>query len=102
MKTLSAVLIIIFMLWSNALLNAQDSKEQLARRLSYPVSDMVSIPFQFNWENGVGPNNDLRYLLNIQPVVPFSLSKSWNLVGRWIMPYLSQPVLASGGEPASG
>ena len=74
----------------------------LARQLSNPVADLVSIPFQFNWENGVGPNEDLRQVINIQPVVPFSLNKNWNLIGRWILPYVSQPALFTGGEPVSG
>jgi hypothetical protein len=52
----------------------------------------VSVPFQFNWENKVGPTNDgLRTVLNIQPVVPFSLTEKVNLIARWILPYVSQP-----------
>jgi hypothetical protein len=65
--------------------------QELAKKLSNPVSDLVSIPFQFNWENGVGPDNGLRTVLNIQPVVPFEISHKWNLIERWIMPYVSQP-----------
>jgi hypothetical protein len=76
--------------------------DDLAKQLSNPVADLVSIPFQFNWENGVGPDEDLRYVMNIQPVVPFALSENLNLIARWIMPYVSQPVLFPGGEPASG
>jgi hypothetical protein len=33
----------------------------------------------------------LRYVLNIQPVVPFTLNPKMNLIARWIMPYVSQP-----------
>jgi hypothetical protein len=76
--------------------------EALGKKLSNPISDLVSIPFQFNWQNGVGPNSDLQFVLNVQPVVPFHLSKDWNLIGRFIVPYISQPVLFSGGEPVSG
>jgi hypothetical protein len=74
----------------------------LAKQLSNPIASLVSIPFQFNWENGVGPNNDVRYILNVQPMAPFRLSQKMNLIGRWIMPYVSQPVLLPGGEPVSG
>lgn len=80
----------------------QADDQQLAKQLSNPVADLVSIPLQFNWENGVGPDEDLRFIMNFQPVVPFTLSESWNLIGRWIMPYVSQPVLGPGLEPASG
>jgi hypothetical protein len=65
--------------------------QELAKKLSNPVSDVTSIPFQFNWENGVGPDNGLRTVLNIQPVVPFKVSHKWNMIERWIMPYVSQP-----------
>ncbi len=76
--------------------------EELSKKLSNPVSDLVSIPFQFNWQNGVGPDDDLQFLLNIQPVVPFHIGKDWNLIARFIVPYLSQPVLSEGGSPVSG
>ena len=74
----------------------------MAKQLSNPIASLVSIPFQFNWENGVGPNNDVRYILNVQPVAPFKLSQKMVLIGRWIMPYVSQPALFPGGEPVSG
>jgi hypothetical protein len=65
--------------------------QELAKKLSNPISDLVSVPFQFNWENGVGPDNGMRTVLNIQPVVPFKISDKWNMIERWIMPYVSQP-----------
>jgi hypothetical protein len=67
-------------------------QQELAKKLANPVSDLVSIPFQFNWENKVGPDDEgMRMVLNIQPVVPITLSEKWNLIGRWIMPYVAQP-----------
>jgi hypothetical protein len=67
------------------------SAHELAKKLSNPISDIVSVPFQFNWENGIGPDNGLRTVLNIQPVAPFKISPKWNMIERWIMPYVSQP-----------
>jgi hypothetical protein len=67
------------------------SQQELAKKLSNPIADLVSVPFQFNWENGVGPDDGLRTVLNIQPVVPFRINDHWNLIERWIMPYVSQP-----------
>jgi hypothetical protein len=81
---------------------APPSASDLAKKLANPVSDLVSIPFQFNWDGGVGPNDDLRFLINVQPVVPMSVSTKWNLVGRFILPVLSQPALVPGGEPRFG
>ncbi len=77
--------------------------EQLAKELNNPIANLVSIPFQLNWENHVGIHDDLRFVLNVQPVVPFTLSKNWNLVGRFVVPYVSQPAgLAPGSQAVSG
>ena len=73
---------------------AQESAAEqldLQKKLANPISDLVSVAFQYNWIEGVGSDKGLRTVLNIQPVVPFSLSEDWNLIGRWIMPYVSQP-----------
>ncbi len=81
---------------------ATEGAEALAKKLSNPIADLVSIPFQFNWQEGYGPENDLQFVLNVQPVVPFHISKDWNLIGRFIVPYISQPVLGPGVGPVSG
>jgi hypothetical protein len=81
---------------------AAASAEELAKKLSNPVADLVSIPFQFNWQEGYGPNEDLQFVLNVQPVIPFHISKDWNLIERFIVPYVSQPVLGPGVGPVSG
>lgn len=74
----------------------------LAKKLSNPISDLVSVPFQFNWEQNVGPQKDTRFILNVQPVMPFALSKDVNLIARVIVPLVSQPALFDGGAPTFG
>jgi len=80
---------------------APESTQQLAKKLVNPLTDVVSVPFQFNWLNGVGPSEELATLLYIQPVVPMSVSERWNMIGRWVTPYLSQP-MAYGGASGIG
>lgn len=75
---------------------------ELAKKLSNPISDLVSVPFQFNWEQNVGPKEQTRFILNVQPVMPFSLTPKVNLITRVIVPFVSQPPLTEGGVPASG
>jgi hypothetical protein len=75
---------------------------RLAQQLSNPVASLVSVPFQSNWDFGVGPEEKQRYLLNFQPVMPFSLNDDWNLIARVIVPVISQPPLVPGGQPTFG
>ena len=69
---------------------AQSSAE-LAKKLNNPIGDLVSAPFQFNWEFGNGPDDDTYQVLNLQPVVPFGISDHTNMIARLIMPTISTP-----------
>jgi hypothetical protein len=77
------------------LARAQDDAE-LARKTQNPVADLISVPFQNNINFGVGPGDDVQYILNIQPVIPFRLTQDWNLISRTIVPLIYQPELAPG------
>jgi len=44
---------------------AQSSDRDLAEKLANPVSSLISVPFQSNYDCCFGPNNASRYLLNI-------------------------------------
>ena len=64
---------------------------ELAKKLSNPVAALISVPFQHNFDFGAGPNGDgFQYKLNVQPVIPISLSEDWNLISRTIIPYVYQ------------
>jgi hypothetical protein len=68
-----------------------DDAAELAKKLSNPVADLISVPFQNNFDFGGGPSGDgFQYKLNIQPVVPITLSKDWNVISRTILPYIYQ------------
>ena len=76
--------------------------EHIAKQLSNPVATLVSVPLQFNWDQGVGPDDDLRTIVNFQPVVPFALTEHWNVITRMILPHVSQPSLGPGLSSDSG
>jgi hypothetical protein len=49
------------------------------------------VPLQGNWDFGLGDRDAVGTLLNVQPVMPFGISKSTNVILRVIMPLTSQP-----------
>ena len=62
----------------------------LAKQLANPVASLISVPFQFNYDSGIGVQETIqRTNLNIQPVVPFKLSADWNLISRTILPVVN-------------
>ncbi len=69
----------------------EEGQEALAKAAQNPVAKLISVPFQNDFNFGVGPNNAVQYILNVQPVIPISLSEDWNLITRTIMPIISQP-----------
>ena len=74
----------------------------LAKQSQNPVGSLISLPFQNNTNFGYGPGDDVQNILNIQPVIPVSLSKKWNLINRTIIPVMYQPEVVTGVGSTTG
>lgn len=68
----------------------ENSDAELAKKLNNPVSSLISVPLQFNYDCCYGPSEGYRGTLNIQPVVPVSVAKDWNMIVRTIVPVIHQ------------
>jgi len=91
-----AVFILILINTTTHSFGQETSDTDLAKKTQNPISDLISVPFQNNFNFGVGPDDDMQYILNIQPIYPVRLTEDWNLINRVIAPIIYQPELAPG------
>jgi hypothetical protein len=80
-----------------------DDADALAKQLANPIASLISVPLQLNWDNGLAEDGlGSKWLLNIQPVIPLSLSTHWNVISRTIMPVVAESDVVPGKAHESG
>jgi hypothetical protein len=82
--------------------HAELSAEDLAKIAQNPVGNLISVPFQENAYFNVGPEDRTQNVLNIQPVIPISITDDWNIITRTILPIISQPAFTPNGSRTNG
>jgi hypothetical protein len=78
------------------------SADELAKKLSNPISSLISVPLQYNYNDGIGDGDGEQSYINIQPVIPFSIGENWNLISRTILPVVNQGNFFPGDEYRTG
>jgi len=69
----------------------QQSLAEVSKQLNNPVGDISALNFQLNryYLNGkVTDRTRSQELLNFQPILPFHLTESWNLMTRPVFPFI--------------
>ena len=87
----------------SAELSGEADEAEMAKKLANPLAAMISLPMQLNYDQDFGVDDTgNRFLMNVQPVVPISISENWNLISRTILPVITQDELAAGTGRQTG
>jgi hypothetical protein len=76
--------------------------QALTRASKNPFANVINVPFIYDANLNTGPDHKTQQVLNIEPLIPFSVSADWILVTRTIVPLITQPGLAPGQSRTSG
>ena len=80
-----------------------DEASEMAKKLANPISSLISLPIQANYDENLGSSEEgERWLVNVQPVIPISLNEDWNVISRTIIPLIDQKNVPLPGMEKSG
>lgn len=71
--------------------NQSSENQALAKTSQNPIASLTTLPLQFNFNLGMGEYDRMQTVINIQPVLPLTIGKNWNMINRIIIPVMVQP-----------
>jgi len=85
------------------MLCAQETTDELRDLARNPVADAIKVPFAESINFGAGPYDRTSNSLQVQPVIPFQVSKSWLLVPRIVATAVAyEPDVAQARDGSTG
>ena len=89
MKRKQVILLIVTLAISHLpILSFAQEEVDPAKAAQNPLANMYSLPLQNNMNFGIGDYSKTANTLNIQPVIPVTLSEGgWLLINRAIIPF---------------
>ncbi len=79
-----------------------DDTQDLAKKLSNPVADLISVPLQGNYNQGIGPERMAARLRQRSAGHSLHLNEDWNVISRTILPVISQDDIFPGAGSQFG
>jgi len=76
-----------------AMAQTGQSLVQLAKN---PFADLTNLQFFYDANLGLSPDNQTQQVLTFQPLIPFSVSPTWSIITRTVLPLIDQPAAAPG------
>ena len=80
----------------------QSTRLDVAKASQNPISSMISLPLQNNFNYGSGIPERLQYVLNVQPAVPLRITGDLSLIVRATAPIVKQPIGSDETETGMG